>query len=253
FISSTRNTRIERLWVEVGRFFCREWRAFFTRLERLHGLDRSNPHHLWLLHILFLSLINNDCRAFQDSWNAHPISGPDTNDMSPNDMRLLGQTTHGVYRDDGADVHEDVLHAVYGTTEQHPRRLSHQTGAGHPPEEEESDDDDAPQQNVPSIPFGQDAHIRHEPVPVADHRSPFDDAEAEWQFLESVQILVDTPGVPEGYGIDAEYEYEVFEMIRSGRRGRKELTIELPPHIWLPRTELWVKALHLLNSIVFSE
>lgn len=86
--SSTRNTRIERLWVEVGHYFCREWRAFFTRLERLHGLDRTNPHHLWLLHTLFLSLINVDCRAFQEAWNAHPISGPETHDMSPNVLSL---------------------------------------------------------------------------------------------------------------------------------------------------------------------
>jgi hypothetical protein len=73
--SSTHNTRIERLWVEVGTQFVRPWRAFFTRLERKHYLDRGNPHHLWLLHFLFLDEINNDCRDFQKEWNAHPISG----------------------------------------------------------------------------------------------------------------------------------------------------------------------------------
>jgi hypothetical protein len=32
---STRNTRIERIWSEVGSQFARAWRAFFLRLERL--------------------------------------------------------------------------------------------------------------------------------------------------------------------------------------------------------------------------
>ena len=73
--SSTHNSRIERLWVEVGTQFARRWRAFFLRLERLHHLDRSDPHHLWLVHFLFLEDINNDCRTFQRHWNSHPISG----------------------------------------------------------------------------------------------------------------------------------------------------------------------------------
>jgi hypothetical protein len=71
------------MWVEVGRQFGRPWRAFFSRLERLHHLDRKDPHHLWLLHTLFLDSINEDCRTFQNEWNAKPISGPTTNDQSP--------------------------------------------------------------------------------------------------------------------------------------------------------------------------
>lgn len=80
--SSTHNTRIERLWVEVGSQFARRWRAFFFRLERCHHLDRNDPHHIWLLHYLFLDAINEDCQGFQDSWNAHPLSGD--GNRSPN-------------------------------------------------------------------------------------------------------------------------------------------------------------------------
>ena len=69
------NTRIERLWVEVGRRFVRRWRAFFIRLEKCHLLERTNPHHRWLLHYLFLDMINKDCQSFCEEWNAHPISG----------------------------------------------------------------------------------------------------------------------------------------------------------------------------------
>lgn len=80
--SSTRNTRIERLWLEVGRCFARGWRAFFVRLGRLYFLEKDNPHHLWLLHYLFLPDIKEDCEKFQKNWNSHPISGKGGN-LSP--------------------------------------------------------------------------------------------------------------------------------------------------------------------------
>ncbi|KAJ7639840.1 hypothetical protein DFH06DRAFT_1001840, partial [Mycena polygramma] len=86
--SSTHNTRIERLWVEVGSQFARCWRAFFYRLERLHGLDRTDPHHLWLVHFLFLDALNEDCAKFQEEWNTHPISG-EGHDQSPNVSNLF--------------------------------------------------------------------------------------------------------------------------------------------------------------------
>lgn len=83
FVSSTHNTRIERLWVEVGRNFCRSWRAFFNRLEDQFGLDCSNPGHIWLLQTLFLDDLNTDCESFMSEWNSHPVSGGDAGDMSP--------------------------------------------------------------------------------------------------------------------------------------------------------------------------
>jgi hypothetical protein len=70
------------MWLEIGRHFARSWRAFFTRLERLHRLDRQNPHHIWLLHTLFLEDIQHDCKEFIKDWNNHPISGKGAN-MSP--------------------------------------------------------------------------------------------------------------------------------------------------------------------------
>lgn len=73
--SSTRNTRIEQLWVEVGTQFARRWRAFFQQLEKYHHLNPGSPTHLWLLHHLFLGSINEDCELFQENWNSHPISG----------------------------------------------------------------------------------------------------------------------------------------------------------------------------------
>lgn len=63
------------MWVEVGTQFAIRWRAFFTRLERIHRLAPGEDAHLWLLHALFLAEINADCCAFQRDWNHHPISG----------------------------------------------------------------------------------------------------------------------------------------------------------------------------------
>ena len=71
---STQNSRIERLWVDTGINFVRQWKAFFICLEDIHELDVSNPHHLWLLHYLFLGQLNDDCQQFQYDWNHHPIS-----------------------------------------------------------------------------------------------------------------------------------------------------------------------------------
>ena len=127
---STHNTRIERLWLESGRHFARGWRAFFTRLERLHFLDRDDPHHIWLLHTLFLEDIQHDCDEFTENWNRHPLSGKGQN-MSPlvcsdyhlisfsedliclQDIRFLGQTQHGVY-DEADDLDPAMLHRYYG-------------------------------------------------------------------------------------------------------------------------------------------
>lgn len=81
---STRNTRAERLWVELGTQIAHSWRAFFARLEHLHGLDPDRPEHLWLLHMLFLDAINEDCQRFQREWNSHPIASKSTGNKSPN-------------------------------------------------------------------------------------------------------------------------------------------------------------------------
>ncbi|KAF8054959.1 hypothetical protein FPV67DRAFT_1391983, partial [Lyophyllum atratum] len=92
--SSTYNTRIERLWVEVGRH------------------------------------INQDCEIFQSTWNAKPISG-EGHDQSPNDLRFIGQLEHGVYMDDCEGVHPDVINEFYGVHGPPGYRRRGQSGAGH--------------------------------------------------------------------------------------------------------------------------
>ncbi|KAJ7134187.1 hypothetical protein C8R44DRAFT_955846 [Mycena epipterygia] len=220
--SSTRNTQIEQLWVEVGT--ARWWRAFFTQLRRLHHLDRKNPGHLWLLHQLFLPSINNDCQEFQED---------------PADMRFLGQTTEGVYATDPLEgIHLDVINHYYGVE-------GGKTGAGHEDEEEDPEGDDSepevdPQEELKNqIQADQAQNIRHAPVKVARHHSPFEEEANEATFVELLELLLRHPNtLPEDYGILPEEwdedSYGEIEMICTGTNG-KELVVVLPWEEWFPR------------------
>ncbi|KAJ6453824.1 hypothetical protein C8R47DRAFT_1167679 [Mycena vitilis] len=240
--SSTRNTRIERLWVEVGTQFARRWRAFFTRLGRLHRLDRKNPAHLWLLHRLFLDDINSDCLEFQEEWNLHPISGRNPNDQSPADMRFLGQTTQGVYTTDPLDgIHPDAINRYYGVDGAQRRRNRAQTGAGHASDDEgaaeDSDSDfepDIEEELENQVRADQAQNIRHAPVKVARHETPFEEQEYEDIFLEL---------------LETDDDYDEVETIRTGTNG-KELVLVLPRADWFPRAVQWVQALDLLTQFL---
>ncbi|KAJ7759384.1 hypothetical protein DFH07DRAFT_772196 [Mycena maculata] len=258
---STRNTRIERLWVEVGTQFARRWRAFFTRLGRLHRLDRKNPAHLWLLHCLFLDSINDDCKEFQTEWNLHPISGRTTSNQSPADIRFLGQTTEGVYKNDPLDgIHPDAINRYYGVMGPRQHQGPNRTGAGHA----QDDDDSGSEGEGPEVAdveadienrIGSDqAHnIRHVPIKVARHQSPFDNAEQEAAFMDFLQDIFEEGDVPEDYGVrDEEWDEENYpetEIIRPGTRG-KEIVVVLPRSEWFPRAMRWAQALDAMNRIL---
>ncbi|KAG1895802.1 uncharacterized protein F5891DRAFT_959664, partial [Suillus fuscotomentosus] len=168
--SSTWNSWIECLWVEVGMQFARRWRVFFTRLENHHRLNPHSPSHIWLLQTLFLNEINQDCLDFWAEWNCHPICGPDTNDKSPKvnasfyiyvtltnylivtqDLRFLGQIQFRVYHDDCEGVHPDMIEEHYGVHGPTMTRRQHQSGVGHPIDEEESDNEEEPLTMVQAI------------------------------------------------------------------------------------------------------
>ncbi|KAJ7635201.1 hypothetical protein FB45DRAFT_670811, partial [Roridomyces roridus] len=256
FRSSTRNTRIERLWVEVGTQFARRWRGFFTRLGRLHRLDRKNPVHLWLLHRLFLPEINEDCTEFQEEWNLHPIRGPGlTSDQSPADIHFLGQLTEGVYREDPLDgIHPDAINRYYSVEGRCLRRSRDQTGAGVSADEGQEDSDREEVEEVEElenhIAADLNSNIRHAPVKVARHFSPFKNAHVEQQFLLLMEsVLAEVEHAPGGYGVLSEEweeeEYPEIEVFCPGTRG-KEVTAILPRGIWYPRAVAWARSLDLL-------
>lgn len=285
---STRNTRIERIWVEVGTQFARRWRAFFLRLERMHGLDRGSPEHLWLLQTLFLDLINCDCASFVQEWNHKPLSGPEMRNQSPlvrrlfqcifiilvvprtmadvnimfilQDARWRSEQEHGV-EEDQPQVHANILDQYYGV-DGHARRRRHgQTGAGHPPDEDVDDgserggdSDDSDGGGIEEmIADDQEEHIRHEALPVPTSASPFS-AVSEEIFLNTFEEMQRLDVVPEGYGLHP-YEwdgmgYPVFETITVGVGGRKKIRIELPADIWWQRACAWVQGLQLMSTMI---
>ncbi|KAJ7679330.1 hypothetical protein DFH06DRAFT_974840, partial [Mycena polygramma] len=260
FSRSTHNTRIERLWVEVGTQFARRWRAFFTRLGELHRLDCKNPGHVWLLHRLFLDNINEDCAVFQAQWNAHPVSGREAHDQTPADMRFLGQLTDGVYDevDPMAGVDPDVINRYYGVEGTQRIQRRGQTGAGHPEDEGDDDDQDWIDEDLADAVENDLAHnIRHPAIKVARHRNPFRSRQIENGFFAGLQDIVRHGIVPEGFGVlETEWEdgdYPAVEAINPGTRGR-EIIVALPREIWLPRAILFAQALDAMTrALVFEE
>ncbi|KAI0682184.1 hypothetical protein BC835DRAFT_1408376 [Cytidiella melzeri] len=93
---SVHNTRIERLWYDVTTGFGRKWKEFFMDLEANHSLDPSNPHHIWLLHTLFLAAINEEAQQWAHSWNSHKIEIRGERRRSPRDMFFFGMAQEGI-------------------------------------------------------------------------------------------------------------------------------------------------------------
>ncbi|KAN0094640.1 hypothetical protein V8E55_002927 [Tylopilus felleus] len=168
-------------------------------------LNPQNPHHLWILHVLFLPAINQDCRDFRLEWNCHPIDSIDTNLKSPTDLRFLGQTEFGVYQDDCE-------------------------GAGHPTDEEVSGDEEdghTAAHIADLVNRQQQQNVNEDVVFVPSHRSPFTDPEDEATFFGMLNQAIGHQIIPDGFGLRPdEWEdghYPIFETIRLGRRRSKEL------------------------------
>ncbi|KAG8923025.1 hypothetical protein FRC02_011448 [Tulasnella sp. 418] len=263
---STHNTRIERLWVEVGSQFVRQWRAFFLRLERQYHLNIHNPAHLWLLHFLFLDSINEDADNFVKDWNAHPLSTAGVSNQSPQDLFWVGQTTEGIYVSEHDEISPDVLAKYYGVHGRPKHRHPLQTGAGHPPAEDDgyhADQDDEVMQDADasvvsdtdededtSEPLEQmiasnlQRNIRHAPVKVPRHQCPFDS--------NGLAVLAELIGeatmegvIPPGYGLEEGFHWEPVEYIPLGRR--KQLEVQLPEKTWKHRATLWVRAVEIMT------
>lgn len=107
--------RIERLWVDVTAQVGAFWAGIFTTLELRHGLNINDIHHIWLLHHLFLPLINQQLTFFAESWNQHRIQIRDGPNRSPTDMFGFDMLVHGIRGDQlpEDDLTEEELE-VYG-------------------------------------------------------------------------------------------------------------------------------------------
>jgi len=112
---SVHNIRIERLWVDVTAQVGAFWADLFAELELRHGLDINNAHHIWLLHHLFLPVINRQLEFFTEAWNQHRIQIRNGPNRSPADMFGFDMLVHGVRGDrlPEGELNEEELE-VYG-------------------------------------------------------------------------------------------------------------------------------------------
>ncbi|KAF8583071.1 hypothetical protein K439DRAFT_1508637, partial [Ramaria rubella] len=265
------NTQIERLWVEVTKQFVRHWRAFCMCLECMHGLDHDNPHHPWLHHHLFLSLINADCDAFKTEWNMHPLSGHQ--DKSSLDLHFISQTEHGFAVDDSPDVHPEILERYHSVDIGRTHQEHHQTGAGYP--SDESDNESASSDTLTDSSSGSDheegensetnelrrqiatdihANVYHKPIKTPWSQNPFEHPAQEMIFFVALNTIQTAQLILLGFGLKTskweDGEYPSYKVITFGRR--KEITIELPASIWLPRAIAWGQALHCMQCFLFQ-
>jgi len=62
------------MWPETSSKFIDKWKELFHDIEVHHRLDPRKDSHIWLLHFLFLPLINRDAMLFIEYWNLHPLA-----------------------------------------------------------------------------------------------------------------------------------------------------------------------------------
>lgn len=113
---SVHNVRIEHLWVDITAQIGASWAEAFTELELTHGLDINNSNHIWLLHHLFLPMLNQQLQFFAEAWNHHRIQIRNGPNRSPVDMFGFDMLVHGV-RGDQVPQHENLTEEeieVYG-------------------------------------------------------------------------------------------------------------------------------------------
>lgn len=192
-------------------------------------------------------------------------------------QRLWGQVEHGVYTEDPEqeldDAAVEAIERHLGCEGQTIQRPGWQTGAGWTGEEAESDgsdngmdvddehdkdyediDDDDMEARIAST---QAHNFHHEAVEAPKHRNPLKPLGLEDVFVQALQRFQDDDIIPSGYGLDADEwgpdGYPVEEIIPVGRKGTKSLQVTLPVNIWKPRAELWVQALHIMNSLIDDE
>ena len=87
--TSVHNQRIERLWHEVNGIVCCRFANIFSCIESLM-LGTTNEVHLFALHLIYVTLINEAVDELRNSWNYHSLS-TDGN-LTPRQLWIQGMT-----------------------------------------------------------------------------------------------------------------------------------------------------------------
>jgi hypothetical protein len=84
---STRNQRIERLWLDVKKEVLRYYIRLFNGWVESYFLNFTSMRVKFVIHTLFMDRINADLARFRCSWNEHQVSTE--GNLSPNQMLFL--------------------------------------------------------------------------------------------------------------------------------------------------------------------
>ncbi|ESK80834.1 hypothetical protein Moror_4307 [Moniliophthora roreri MCA 2997] len=85
------------------------WYDHFIELELHHGLDINNENHIWLLHHLFLPVINSHLAFWAESWNMHQITMRGQPNCSLDDMFGFDMLELEVFGVDWEELDDDDL------------------------------------------------------------------------------------------------------------------------------------------------
>jgi hypothetical protein len=100
-----------------------------------------------------------------------------------------------------------------------------------------------------------EANINHPAIPVPRSQSPFNNPLRRAIFSATLDQVRATGIIPDGYHVLAtewnDSNYPAYESIRVGCRG-KNLVVELPEAIWLPRAIAWAQGLHIMQTMLYQ-
>ena len=84
-VKSTTNVRIERFWADMQAKVVAYYCILFTLYEERNNINcRHVPVHQFVIHFLFIPLINENLCECRDSWNNHKVRT--CNNLTPNQM-----------------------------------------------------------------------------------------------------------------------------------------------------------------------
>ena len=95
-VSSVHNQRIERLWRDVCEKAMIDYINLFMDFRNEGILDIDDVVQIWLIHFLFLDLINQSLDRFVLAWNNHGIRTEDFN-LSPNQIEYFARRNGDIF------------------------------------------------------------------------------------------------------------------------------------------------------------
>jgi len=96
------------------------------------------------------------------------------------------------------------------------------------------------------------SNIWHEAIPAPTSECPLDEDPLSL-FEQGLELMMNSRDLPQDYGVTLDeldgHTFDEQEEINVGL-WRKGYLMHLPSGIWKPRTEVWVKGLFVMNSIL---